>query len=177
MSQSFVFSLDFMIVFLVILLLAGGSAAAAEPEPAPVVQVIPAETLAAWKPNGAATLEAGVISIVYDGKAVAQFTNIRPTECAGNNTCSIWRFDRLIRAFDRPSGKVKNLALLDWFSGESPVGSVLVESDGALIFFERDDPVLSGKKNPKKPKNVTDAAIDFSVKSEPEIGYRKLTKP
>ena len=166
-----------MIALLVILLVACEFAAATEPEPVPIIQVIPAETLATWKANGAATLQDGVISIVYDGKAVAQFTDIRPTECAGDNTCSIWTFDRLIRAFDRPSGRVKNLALLRWKNGEYPDGSVLVESDGALIFFESGDPVLSGKKNAQKSKNVTDAAIDFSVKSEPEIGYRKLTAP
>jgi len=134
-----------MIVLLIILLVASGTAAATKPEPVPTLKAIPAETLAMGKAKGVALRKAGVLSIAYEGKTVARFTNIRPTECAGNNTCSVWTFDRLIRVFDRPTGTVKTLALLVWFNGENPEMSVLVHSDGTLLLVDS-YPVLSAKR-------------------------------
>jgi hypothetical protein len=127
-----------MIIFLAILLMVSGSAAAIKPEPVPIVKAIPAETVAMRKARGVATRDADVLLISYDGKAVARFADIRPTECAGSGTCSVWTFDRLIKVFDRPSGKVRNLALLRWRNGENPDMSVLVHSDGTLQYVDMD---------------------------------------
>lgn len=135
----------YMIAFLIIFLVASGTASATKPEPVPTVKAIPAETLAMGKAKGVATRKAGVLRIAYEGKAVARFTNIRPTECAGDNTCSVWTFDRLIRVFDRPTGTVKTLALLVWFNGENPEQFVFVHWDGTLLFIDS-DPVISAKR-------------------------------
>lgn len=115
-----------------------GSAAAIKPEPVPIVKAIPAETVAMRKARGVATRDADVLLISYDGKAVARFADIWPTECAGSGTCSVWTFDRLIKVFDRPSGKVRTLALLRWRNGENPDMSVLVHSDGTLLYVDMD---------------------------------------
>ena len=112
-----------------------------EPEYLKKAHRIEAKAIAATK--GMVVRKRGVLTIRYDGKAVAQFTDVRPTECEGFGSCSVWVFDRNLRIFDRPSGAYKTVAVVTRNNGEID-DMFIVYSNGSLLSFDS-DPHVSPK--------------------------------
>ena len=98
------------------------------------------------------------LTIRYDGVPVARFKDMRPRECEGNETCSVWIFVRMIRVYDQSAKKYRRLAIVKRNNGELET-HMLVYSDGSLLFTGA-NPLVSPRGDWLASGNNEDALIE-----------------